>query len=150
MPRGRPRNTEGAAPATARQKQNGANLGFEAIAVAIASTCSADGASRTSGVGALAAEIHGVPVEQVILRGADGFEAVIITHGAAIHALKVPDRAGRSEDILLGNDNLAGYLALRRYLERRAGPARPRGTRTARTRVAGALGAKAPMAAATL
>ena len=49
------------------------------------------------------------------MRGADGFEAVIITHGAAIHALKVPDRAGRSEDILLGNDDLAGYLAQRRY-----------------------------------
>ena len=58
---------------------------------------------------------NGAPVEQVTLRGADGFEAVIITFGAAIHALKVPDRAGRSEDILLGNDDLAGYLAQRRY-----------------------------------
>ena len=58
---------------------------------------------------------NGTPVEQVTLRGADGFEAVIITFGAAIHALKVPDRAGRSEDILLGNDDLAGYLAQRRY-----------------------------------
>jgi len=30
MPRGRPRKTEGAAPATAKQRENGANLGFEA------------------------------------------------------------------------------------------------------------------------
>jgi len=57
----------------------------------------------------------GTLVEQVTLRGADGFEAVIMTYGAAIHTLKVPDRAGRSEDILLGNDDLAGYLAQRRY-----------------------------------
>jgi aldose 1-epimerase len=57
----------------------------------------------------------GVPVERVTLRGADGFEAVIMTYGAAIHALKVPDRAGASEDILLGNDDLAGYVAQRRY-----------------------------------
>ena len=71
----------------------------------------------TAGIvrGPFGAMPNGALVEQVILRGADGFEAVIITYGAAIHALKVPDRAGRSEDILLGNDNLAGYLALRRY-----------------------------------
>jgi aldose 1-epimerase len=57
----------------------------------------------------------GEPVECVTLRGADGFEADIINYGAAIHALKVPDRAGRSEDILLGNDVLVGYVAQRRY-----------------------------------
>ena len=46
----------------------------------------------------------GATVEQVTFHGAAGFEAVIITYGAAIHALKVADRAGQSEDILLGND----------------------------------------------
>ena len=57
----------------------------------------------------------GATVEQVTFHGAAGFEAVIITYGAAIHALKVADRAGQSEDILLGNDDLQGYLAYRRY-----------------------------------
>src|SRR5207253_2774950 len=57
----------------------------------------------------------GAVVESVTLRGADGFEAVIINFGAVLHALKVPDRAGRSEDILLGNDDLSGYLAQRRF-----------------------------------
>ena len=62
---------------------------------------------------------NGAAVEQVSLRGADGFEAVIITYGAAIHALKVADRAGRSEDILLGNVDVAGTFVGRvRYLLR--------------------------------
>jgi aldose 1-epimerase len=57
----------------------------------------------------------GTQVERVTLHGADGFEADIINFGATLHALKVADRAGRSEDILLGNDDLGGYLAQRRF-----------------------------------
>ena len=57
----------------------------------------------------------GTVVERVTLRGADGFEAAIINFGAALQTLKVPDRAGRAEDIVLGHDDLAGYLAQRRY-----------------------------------
>jgi aldose 1-epimerase len=57
----------------------------------------------------------GTPVERVVLRGAGGFEAGIITYGAAVHTLMVPDRAGRAEDVVLGHDDLAGYLAQRRY-----------------------------------
>ena len=45
----------------------------------------------------------GATVEQVTLRGADGFEAVIITYGAAIHALKVPDRAGQRPSAIPAN-----------------------------------------------
>ncbi len=55
----------------------------------------------------------GTPVERVRLRGANGFELVIVTLGAAVQSLHVPDREGRCADIVLGHDDLAGYLARR-------------------------------------
>jgi aldose 1-epimerase len=57
----------------------------------------------------------GTVVERVTLRGADGFEAGIITYGAALQSLHTRDRAGRSDDVVLGHDDLEGYLAARRF-----------------------------------
>jgi aldose 1-epimerase len=57
----------------------------------------------------------GTAVERITLRGADGFEAAIIPFGAVLQALKVPDRTGRSDDVVLGHDDFDGYLAARRY-----------------------------------
>jgi aldose 1-epimerase len=59
--------------------------------------------------------LDGAPVEKVILRGAGGFAVAIITFGAAVQALHVPDRDGRCADIVLGHDELAPYLANRRF-----------------------------------
>jgi len=57
----------------------------------------------------------GTMVERIIFRGANGFEAGIIPYGAAVQSLKVPDRAGRVDDIVLGHDAFDGYLARRQY-----------------------------------
>ena len=57
----------------------------------------------------------GRDVERVTLRGADGFEASIITYGAALQALMVPDATGRVDDVVLGHDDLLSYVLLRRY-----------------------------------
>lgn len=57
----------------------------------------------------------GAPIERVTLRGARGFEVAVITLGAAIQALRAPDREGRCADIVLGHDELAPYLAERRF-----------------------------------
>ncbi|MBV8919557.1 aldose epimerase family protein [Bradyrhizobium sp.] len=57
----------------------------------------------------------GRTVERIILRGAHGFEAGIIPYGAAVQSLKVPDRAGGIDDIVLGHDAFDGYLARRQY-----------------------------------
>jgi aldose 1-epimerase len=54
-------------------------------------------------------------VERVVLRGENGFEARIITFGAAIQALIVPDAAGHCDDIVLGYDDLDGFLRERRF-----------------------------------
>jgi aldose 1-epimerase len=39
-----------------------------------------------------------------------GIEVRAITYGAIIVSLRVPDRAGRFGDIVLGHDDLAGYV----------------------------------------
>lgn len=58
---------------------------------------------------------NGVAVERVTLRGANGFEARVITYGAALQALIVPDANGVCDDVVLGHDDLLGYLRVRNY-----------------------------------
>ena len=57
----------------------------------------------------------GRAVERVVLRAPGGFEARIITFGAALQALLVPDAHGQIDDVVLGHDDLAGYVGLRRF-----------------------------------
>ena len=57
----------------------------------------------------------GRAVERVVLRGERGFAASVITYGATLQALMVPDAAGRLDDVVLGHDDLAGYLAKQRF-----------------------------------
>ena len=57
----------------------------------------------------------GDKVEAVTLKGDNGVSAVIITYGATLQALNVPDRKGRVADITLGHDSLAGYLEQPNY-----------------------------------
>jgi len=58
----------------------------------------------------------GTTVEMVRLRGANGFEVRVISYGAALQSIFAPDRAGRLADVVLGREDLAGYLAVRRFL----------------------------------
>ncbi len=57
----------------------------------------------------------GRAVERVVLHAPDGFEARIINFGAALQALLVPDAHGQIDDVVLGHDDLAGYVGLRRF-----------------------------------
>jgi aldose 1-epimerase len=52
----------------------------------------------------------GTRVEAVDLTNAHGVSARIIPIGASVQSLRVPDRQGRSEDIVLGYDSAAEYL----------------------------------------
>src|SRR5450432_3540730 len=52
----------------------------------------------------------GQPVEIYTLTNAKGIEARIMTYGAILVSLKVPDSAGKLDDIVLGFDSLDGYL----------------------------------------
>lgn len=53
----------------------------------------------------------GTPVEQYILRNSHGMEAIVITYGGILQSLKVPDKNGKLEDVVLGFDDVHGYQA---------------------------------------
>ncbi len=52
----------------------------------------------------------GTPVDLYTLTNADGLVCKVITYGAAITELHVPDRTGKMGDVVLGFDNLGQYL----------------------------------------
>jgi aldose 1-epimerase len=53
----------------------------------------------------------GTDVEVFTLTNAKGLEVRAIEYGAIILSLRTPDRAGRMDDVVLGYDALAGYVA---------------------------------------
>src|SRR5690348_7359987 len=50
----------------------------------------------------------GTPVDVYTLKS-DAVEARIITYGGIIQSLKVPDKSGKSADVMLGFDSIDGY-----------------------------------------
>lgn len=52
----------------------------------------------------------GTEIEQFTLRNSKGAMAKVISYGAVLTELWVPDRAGKQADVVLGFDNLQGYL----------------------------------------
>jgi len=55
-------------------------------------------------------KVDGRTVELYTLTNRRGVEAKIITYGGAVVSLKVPDRNGKLEDVVLGYDHLDDYL----------------------------------------
>ena len=56
-----------------------------------------------------------VTVDLFTLTNNQGMEVKIITYGGIITTIKVPDRNGAFGDVVLGHDNLEGYLHRSRY-----------------------------------
>ncbi|HTM47485.1 MAG TPA: aldose epimerase family protein [Bryobacteraceae bacterium] len=52
----------------------------------------------------------GEAVELYTLANAKGMEATIMTYGGIVTSLRVPDRNGKPDDVVLGFDSLDGYL----------------------------------------
>ena len=52
----------------------------------------------------------GTPVKIYTLRNSEGIEARIMTYGGIVQSLKVPDKKGKFDDVVLGYDNLDGYI----------------------------------------
>ena len=76
----------------------------------------------------------GEAVQRVTLRNAGGMQVDVITLGASLQGVQVPDREGRLGHVLLGHDTLEPYLrqphfmgaCVGRYANRRQrGPQRP-------------------------
>jgi len=51
----------------------------------------------------------GTAVEQYVLRNSHGMQATVITYGGVLQSLKVPDKHGKVEDVVLGFDDVQGY-----------------------------------------
>jgi len=55
------------------------------------------------------------PVESYTLKNGNGMEVNILTYGAIVQSIKVPDRQGKIGDVTLGFDDLEGYLGEHPY-----------------------------------
>lgn len=80
--------------------------------------CATSSGSKTSGSKTsghiskqpFGATTEGTAVDIYTLRNRHGVEARICNYGGIVVSLKVPDRNGQMGDVVLGYDNLAGYL----------------------------------------
>jgi aldose 1-epimerase len=57
----------------------------------------------------------GTPIDLFTLTNAHGIEVRVITYGATVTSIRVPDRNGRLDDIVTGFATLDGYLERSRY-----------------------------------
>ena len=58
----------------------------------------------------------GEAVDIYTLKNRRGAEARVTTYGGAVVSLKVPDRAGKFDDVVLGFDDIEGYLKTTTYI----------------------------------
>jgi aldose 1-epimerase len=75
-----------------------------------ASLYAAGADAATAKRAAFGALSDGTAVEAVMLTGADGVSARVMTLGATLQSLNAPDRAGKVADITLGYDDAASYV----------------------------------------
>jgi aldose 1-epimerase len=84
-----------------------------ALALSLLGTVAAQAATATrAGFGALT---DGTRIEAVTLSNKAGMSARIMTLGATLQSLIVPDRLGRKEDVVLGYDKAQDYLTRPNY-----------------------------------
>ncbi|HTM81010.1 aldose epimerase family protein [Asticcacaulis sp.] len=109
----------------------GAMLSLSACSDKTAKTESA--ATAAAGVTATRADFgklsDGTAIESVTLKNTKGITLKLITYGAAMQSLMVPDKAGTPADIIIGYDSIEGYektpnytnVTVGRYANRIAG-----------------------------
>lgn len=80
-------------------------------AMALAAASAAHGQART----VLGTTADGTRVESIQLRDGSGMQATVLTLGAALHSLQVPDRDGAYADVLLADGTLQATLDKPQY-----------------------------------
>ena len=68
----------------------------------------ADAASPTLHKNSFGKTSKGIPVDEYVLTSGKGVEARLLTYGATLNSLKVPDRDGELADVVLGYDDIQG------------------------------------------
>ncbi len=80
------------------------------MALGVAMTASGSSHAAEATRAPFGATANGTPVEIVTLKGGHDITARIISYGATLQSLEIPDRAGHAGDIVLGYSDLTGYL----------------------------------------
>lgn len=80
------------------------------VATVIVLSCSAEAASLAVGSEPFGTMPDGTAVDIYRLQNINGMQVDIITYGGAVQSIKVPDKNGYIEDVVLGFDDLEGYL----------------------------------------
>jgi aldose 1-epimerase len=90
-----------------------------ACMVGAANVAKAQAAAMAKSAGVERAEFgkldDGTVIEKFTLHNANGATAKLITYGATLTELWMPDRAGKEGDVVLGFDSLKGYLGQHPY-----------------------------------
>ncbi len=73
--------------------------------------CAAQARAEVSGPEPFGKTADGMPVDMYTLRTDKGLQARVMTLGATLVELYVPDREARSANVVLGFDNVAGYAS---------------------------------------
>lgn len=74
------------------------------------STFTAQAAGLTNEQSTFGKMPDGTPIEQYKLQNSNGVQATVITYGGILQALVVPDKNGNGDDIVLGFDDVDGYI----------------------------------------
>jgi aldose 1-epimerase len=92
-------------------------LALVAAVAVLATGCGSAGNKEKAGVEKIdyGKTREGVPIEQYILRNAHGMVIKVITYGATLTDVRVPDRDGKMASVVLGFDSLDGYLGTEPY-----------------------------------
>src|ERR1700744_5232006 len=81
-----------------------------AFTAAMLAGCATDHSGCANQPRAFGTTPDGTPVALYTLRNKNGVEARIMTYGGIVQSLKVPDKNGRMGDVVLGYDDLNGYI----------------------------------------
>ncbi len=79
-------------------------------AILMAGCCSAPKRQSSIEKAPFGKDTNGTPVEIFTLRNAKGMEVRISTYGGIVTSIQAPDRHGKMGDVVLGYNNLEGYL----------------------------------------
>ena len=80
------------------------------LAGCVSQKCCCSKMSCASPAADFGATPDGTPVQIYTLKNSSGMEARIMTYGGIIQSLKVPDKNGQLGDVVLGYDDLNGYI----------------------------------------
>jgi aldose 1-epimerase len=69
----------------------------------------AEGTERKIQIADFGKTKEGDAIHRYVLHNEKGVEAIVINYGATLVSLKIPDRNGKTADVVLGYDNLEGY-----------------------------------------